>query len=355
MALKKTFPAPTGAGINSVDSRADLAGLVTRTPAGAARSGILPRTSTALVAGRSSMAVDVAAFEAVLVRAGYGPAFIANDGTVTVPTAAAPGANKLIDLIWVRQRESQSPFADGDDLPVFGHTASAASATPTPDYASVPDGALVLASVEIPSTATTTLSVGVVITQLYPFTALTGSPIWFRTKAEMDAETGLPKYTRAVVLATDVTYQWSGAAWNIVEGGPIFQVGRGSAQAIGASSWTLVSAGYGTPGLDVGFTSFTSGVLTVAVTGWYDLRGSVLWPSPATTISHQFLVNSTTPDSSAMLDKAHRASGQSSESSKLVFLSAGDVVRMYVFSSSAQNLGSNPRDLAFSARYVRAA
>lgn len=134
-----------------------------------------------------------------------------------------------------------------------------------------------------------------------------------------------------------------------------FQVGRGSAQSI-AGAWTLVSAAYGTPGINTGFTSFTSGVLTVATSGWYRISVYLRWPATPATGNFQVLVNSTTVDSAAVVlsDTKVATSSQIVEGSALVFLTAADALRLYVFSSTTQNVGTNPRDLNFTVEYVRA-
>lgn len=214
MTLKTQFPAPTGKALSSPDNRADLAGLVVRTTAGAPRPGLLPRTTAALGTARATMGIDVAAFEAVMVRNGL-PAFMANDGTVTVSIGNAPGANSRYDIVYAKQNESASPFSDGNDNEIFGYVSGVAA--PIPDLAAaialVPAGGLPLVAVLIPSTATTTQSAGVIITQVAPFTALTGNPIWVRTSSDLAALTGFAVDHRAWTIDTKVEYRFDGTTW----------------------------------------------------------------------------------------------------------------------------------------------
>lgn len=188
MALKTSFPAPTGKAISSPDSRSALAGLVQRSPAGVPRAGILPRTTTDLVTSRASMGVDVAAFEAVVVRNSL-PSFLPNDGTTVVSGFAAPGANSIYHVIYVKQNEASAPFSDGNDNAGFDFVSSTAAPSPSlaAAIAAVPAGGLPLAAILMPSTATTTQSAGVVITQLYAYTCPTGGVLWFRNTTERDA------------------------------------------------------------------------------------------------------------------------------------------------------------------------
>jgi hypothetical protein len=212
MALIESFPGPSGV-VDTVELRKDLAGLIVRTTTGVARAGVFPRHTNALVTARASMGVDVAAFEAALVRGG-GPLFIANDGTVTVPIGAAPASNSRYDVVYVKQNESVSPFADANNTPIFGFVSGAAAASPSLSaaVALVPAGALALASVLVPSTATTTQSSGVVITQQYQYTCGSGGTLLFRNTTERDMfDAGDGQKARLLDSATDWTR--TGGAW----------------------------------------------------------------------------------------------------------------------------------------------
>lgn len=229
MALIKSFPAPTGQPISSVDSRKDLAGLVVRSTAGVPRAGILPRHTNALVTARASMGVDVAAFEAVLVRNNL-PAFAANDGTTVVPIGAAPTANSRYDIVYAKQNESEAPFSDANNNPVLGYVSGAAA--PSPNLAAaialVPAGGLPLAAVLVPSGAETTQAGGVQITQLFTYSALTGGAIWVRSKTEVGALGVFADGQLATDLSTSITYRCVGGAWRPWSSPPILRTGTPS-------------------------------------------------------------------------------------------------------------------------------
>lgn len=215
MVVHLSFPAPTGAPLSSTDTREGIAGLTVRDLAGNVRAGILPNTTAALVTARASMGVDVAGFGAVLNRSGA--LLIANDGAVTVPLGAAPSSNSRIDVVYVKQNESAAPFSDADNTPVLGVTAGTASVTPTAP--NVPAGALPLAQVLIPSTASTTQSAGVVITQVYPYTAANGGTVLVRNQAERDAQSW-PDGTRVWRIDTNAVEVRSSGSWLVYDSAP---------------------------------------------------------------------------------------------------------------------------------------
>ena len=128
---------------------------------------------------------DIAAFDAVTNR--YGPVWLSNDGTISVKHAAAPSANSRIDLICIKQNETASPASD----PTDGPEAIIVTGTPAVDPVTpaTPEGALALARVTIPSTATSMTSTGVIYEQMYPFTASAGADLLFRSETEKDAWT----------------------------------------------------------------------------------------------------------------------------------------------------------------------
>lgn len=199
MTVNTAFPSPTGVALSTGSARADLAGLVIRDASGVVRAGVLPRHTNPLVTARASMGVDVAAFEAVLNRSGA--LFITNDGTVTVTLPAAPSSNSRIDVVYVKQDESA--YADADNTALLGVVSGTAAASPTAP--AVPAGALALAQVLVPSTATTSQSSGVVITPVHPYTALTGGTVLFRSATERDAS-NLAKGARGYLIDVDRYY-----------------------------------------------------------------------------------------------------------------------------------------------------
>lgn len=165
-----------------------------------------------VVVGMSNrMAVTVRPFQAVLNR--LGALLIMNDGDVTVSLQAAPSANSRIDVVYVKQREKRAPISDSEDGPIIGVVTGTANLTPVAPR--VPDGAVALAQVKVPSGVTNTTASGVVITQVYPFAATRGEELRFRSKGDMDAFAALDG-TKAVTLSDNAHYVRSGGAWKTV-------------------------------------------------------------------------------------------------------------------------------------------
>lgn len=212
MALRKGLPAKK-ANTDADDTRYDMSGLVVCNADGTPRSGVLSPVGVNLVTATATMNVSVARFQGVAVR-DSGVVLLANDGPANVLLDAAPAANKRLDVVWAKQNDSSSTVTvpDVDDLPVFGVSKGTAGAIP--DKPSIPDGALELATVEVPSTATATNSSGVVITQSAQFTAAVGGVVPFRTVTEMEAVTSLPSGTTARVLSDNGEYVSDGAGWS---------------------------------------------------------------------------------------------------------------------------------------------
>ncbi len=209
MTLGDGFPAVSGT-VDSTELRKALAGLILRDTSGNARAGVFPRHTSALVTSKASMAVDVAAFEGITVRGG-GPIFMANDGTVAVTIEAAPVSNSRIDVVYFKQNESASPYSDANNSPVIEVSKGTAGAIPVKP--SIPSGATELATVLIPSGVSATNAGGVVITQTYPYTALTGTALWVRNSTERGALGTYTTGARVLQLDTMVTYRYDGSAW----------------------------------------------------------------------------------------------------------------------------------------------
>ena len=212
MVLSNPFPGHTAL-TTFADLRRDLEGLVVRNAAGVMRAGVFPDHLNALVTGRSDMKVNIGDFRAVQNRGGA--VLIANVGTDTsVTLPAAPAANKRIDLVYVTMRSTT--LADAASTPVFGFVQGTASATPVaPSLPANLSTAIPLATVEIPAGATTTLSAGVVITQVYPYTVLAGGVVVVRNTVELAAWTPADG-ARAYNLADSSDYVRAGGVWEPV-------------------------------------------------------------------------------------------------------------------------------------------
>ncbi|TCJ28770.1 hypothetical protein E0W80_04525 [Microbacterium sp. PI-1] len=209
MTLTKTFPTQDPAGLSITDTRRVMAGLVTRNADGTPRPGVFLASDAPIVTGRASMGYNVAAFLAALSRINNGIELIANDASMIVATTASPASNSRIDVIWARARFVQ--HADGSNLPEIGVTQGVAAAIPSKP--SIPAGAFELATAEIPSSATTTLSSGVVITQTYQCTVAAGGVVPFRNASLLNAWSNPAPRQRAIALDTGTLYQHDGSAW----------------------------------------------------------------------------------------------------------------------------------------------
>lgn len=186
MTLRNGFPAVSDAA-DQFDIRAALRATTAQDANGNIKTGvsITAKSLTGLVTAGNGMNSDIAAFDAVTNR--YGPVWLSNDGTISVKHAAAPSANSRIDLICIKQNETASPASD----PTDGPEAIIVTGTPAVDPVTpaTPEGALALARVTIPSTATSMTSTGVIYEQMYPFTASAGADLLFRSETEKDAWT----------------------------------------------------------------------------------------------------------------------------------------------------------------------
>ena len=186
MTLRNGFPAVSDAA-DQFDIRAALRATTAQDANGNIKTGvsITAKSLTGIVTAGNGMNSDIAAFDAVTNR--YGPVWLSNDGTISVKHAAAPSANSRIDLICIKQNETASPASD----PTDGPEAIIVTGTPAVDPVTpaTPEGALALARVTIPSTATSMTSTGVIYEQMYPFTASAGADLLFRSETEKDAWT----------------------------------------------------------------------------------------------------------------------------------------------------------------------
>lgn len=234
MTVTRSLPTQHPTGLPIADERRIYMGLFARNADGTVRPGVLPAHSNPLVTGRASMGYDIGVFNAVTARTTAGAEEVANDGTVTVATTAAPSSNSRKDVIWVRCLFVF--LGDATNDVVLGVTQGVASATP--DKPSIPAGALELAVAEVPSTATTTLSSGVVITQSAPFTAAAGGIVWLRNAADTWAA---PEGAYAFRMDTKTLMQRAGGAWASVNKRVRRIPGTASGSLAGAS-WVDLAA-----------------------------------------------------------------------------------------------------------------
>ncbi len=178
-----SFPPPTGVQIGARDLREVLNAFIVRSATGLPRGGIFPRHRSPLVVGRSDMSVSILPFEGAAVR-DRNAVWIANDNTESTAALPVPQSNKHIVIVYAKQNDREADSSDADNSLGFFFVKGEASANPVEP--TLPPGALPLARVTIPYTATSTLSQNVIIEMLYPFTS-TGGPVWVRNQAERDA------------------------------------------------------------------------------------------------------------------------------------------------------------------------
>lgn len=216
--LREGLPAKKAA-TDADDTRYDFRNLVTCNADGSPRGGVTSPVGVNLLAATASMNVAIQPFSAFAVRDG-GVVLLANDGVTNLLLDAPPSSNSRIDVIWAKQDDSSSTVTtpDGDDLPVFGFLKGTAAPTPVRNPAGIPQGAVEVGSLLIPSTATATNSGGVVFSQSAPFTAAPGGSVPFRTKAELDLWTTARYGQEALVFADSTTayrraWFWNGTAW----------------------------------------------------------------------------------------------------------------------------------------------
>lgn len=209
MTQQYSFPGPSAL-TDQYAARKDLAGLILRNLQGVARSGILPRHANALVTARADMQVDIAAFEAVAVQFG-GPILLANDAVAQATIPVAPPSNSRIDVVYVKQNENAAPATDADNSLQLTVAAGVPAASPTKP--AIPAGAVELATVLMPAGKTATNQSGVVITQTFQYTALTGGILQVRTAAERDALLNLAYGVLLFVQADSSLWVSSNGAW----------------------------------------------------------------------------------------------------------------------------------------------
>jgi hypothetical protein len=208
MSIRNGWPAVSGAA-DQFDIRAALRATTAQDADGRIKTGcaVNAQSLKALVTPRQDMAVDLSTSDWILDR--HGPIFLSVDGTETIGLDPAPSANSRIDTIWIKQQEAQSPIGDPSDGPLAGRTTGTPSISPT--RPGIPDGALAIADVLVPSTATNTSSDGVIITQRAPYTAMQGGTLLFRNTTELDSFTPWDGQRARVMDVGE--YVGSGGVW----------------------------------------------------------------------------------------------------------------------------------------------
>lgn len=136
---------------------------------------------------------------------------------------------------------------------------------------------------------------------------------------------------------------------------PDFSVVASAPQALAGNTWTALTTAVsgGSPELNRGFTSWSSGVLTIAQPGRYDLEGqfSVGTLSPDTRIAAQFNKGSSTATTNILV----RNLGWGTNSVNVrrrVTLAAGDDIRFWGLSAVAASSDASLMLTSFGVHYV---
>lgn len=208
MALEAGFPSGDGVTTHAA-ARRDLEGMVVRNAAGKMRDGVFYAHPGDLFTRRPDMRLDIPEFRAVQDKGGA--CFIAGVGATTTPAFdAAPAANKRIDLLYLTQELAS---LDGTTETIFGIVKGTASPTPTvPALPAAVSDAIPWATVEIPAGATSMQSGGVIITPVYPYTAMAGGTVVVRNAVELAAWTPADG-AKAFNLADTGDYARAGGVW----------------------------------------------------------------------------------------------------------------------------------------------
>ena len=219
------------AATTALDTRKADEGKLVTNAAGTPRLGALTDNPSIVTSDASTAPMRVAVAKCTFATqraAGDGVAFWTNDGSVFV-TITKPGSNSWYVVVWVKHNDSAA--GDGTSLPEIGTTTGTAAASPT--VPSIPAGALALANVLVPSTATSTQSAGVVITNVYPMTVMRGGIVPLRDSAEQTAFTAADG-TMAYRLDIDAHVDRMNGAWG--DPRPLIQItgGKNGAAPAGA-------------------------------------------------------------------------------------------------------------------------
>jgi hypothetical protein len=151
------------------------------------RVGVLTENPSIVTSDASTAPMRVAVAKAGFVTqraGGDGVAFWSNDGSIFV-TITKPGSNSHYVTVYAKHNDTAS--GDANNTPIIDVVTGAASATPS--EAALPAGAIKLATILVPSTATSSQSAGVVITNTYAMTAMRGGTVVVRNATELAAWT----------------------------------------------------------------------------------------------------------------------------------------------------------------------
>jgi hypothetical protein len=194
---KGLFVRQNGAvGTTPLEGRRAIGGMFVRNSATAPRSGLL-NPPDVVVSATPGWSYSLAPINPAINRtADEGLYVFSFEGTTTVATDPSPGADSRWDLIYVKHNDMEK--GDADNLPVLGVVKGTPSSSPSKPTGSLPGGALVLAEARIYAGSTSTQDALNTLTQVFPYTALSGAPLKVRDKADRDTIT-TPKLGQRVI------------------------------------------------------------------------------------------------------------------------------------------------------------
>jgi hypothetical protein len=268
MALTNSWPG-VNAAATTTDARKDLAGLIETDSTGAARAGVFPSHTNALVSARTDMNLDIGIFQAAAVQFG-GPVLLANDAVAQLPSPlVSPGAGTNFYVVYAKQNESTAPGTDANNNKVLGTVLSTTSfalarsggTRMDASGTGLPTGAIELATVQMPTAKTATNQSGVVITQTYQFTAAEGGVVVVRNATELAAWTPADG-ALAYNLATQCRHRRVGGAW-VRDSDNLVTPGAVTGGTIGADGATVSFSGVGSVSFDSIFTNSPEDYLVV--------------------------------------------------------------------------------------------
>lgn len=241
MTLTNSWPG-VGNAATTTDARKNLAGLIETDASGVVRTGIFASSVSALVTARADLNVDIQAFQGVANQFG-GPVLLANDGVIQLPSAlVSPASGTNYYVVYAKQNESTAPGTDANNNRIVGVTLSTASVAAARGF--LPQGAIELASVTLPSGKTATNQSGVTISATYQITAAEGGTVLVRNAADLSGWAPADGAT-AYQLDTQTFYVRRAGYW--VAGSPSIDVVAGTTKAVTSSAnvdlWSVPGTG----------------------------------------------------------------------------------------------------------------
>lgn len=355
MALSKGFV--TTAATTALDGRLLEQGLVVKNVGDVPRAGLL-YGDVSPVKSTSSMNVSIADQAVFALSRGNndGVNIVTNVGLATVTLASAPSSNSRYDLIYVKHNDTEK--GDANSNPVFDKVTGTAAASPT--IPALPVGAMALATVLVPAGVTATNASGVVITNNVPGTALLGSPIRYRSTAEMISDATVAVEGSLAYVKGGGDYYLRGGVWRRVDATPYVRVVQPNGTSItsGTTPQTLGGSGptWETSDTQVFDQGSVGTIGPTKVAGWYDVTAQVTWGSSQVGERYiEITVNDTSQTPTVADRRPAAATNVGSQSSTSftgqtnqaltgqLYLTAGDYVKLKGWQNSGATINYQSR------------